>query len=101
MCLDITQVPASTIGSVAAWPIIAALTLFVQKWILPWLQCRKLRCILGEDALLGSDFRVVTTNFVPGFMYADGTLAFSATDANGNPIRPVYVKRHARRTSDG
>ncbi|MFC1717270.1 hypothetical protein ACFL6S_26655 [Candidatus Poribacteria bacterium] len=61
-----------------------------------------MRCILGEDALLGADnFHAVTTDFFPGFLFANGNLTDKLTDTNGDPIVPVYIKRLPRITSDG
>lgn len=82
MCVDLSQVPTSTIGSIIAWPIIAVLGFLVQKRILPYLQCRKFRCIFGEDALLGSEFYAIHTKF---------TLV-PLQDQNGNRVTLPYTK---------
>ena len=98
MCVDLGQI----LYGVGCTLFGALLIGLYHRLIPPRLQYRKMRCILGEDALLGADnFHAVTTDFFPGFRFADKTLDLTARDANGNPIAPVYIKRLPRMTSDG
>lgn len=88
MCVDLGQIPVSTIGSIAAWPIVSALTFLVQK-IPARLQHYRFKAIFGEDALRASSFYVVYTDFTVNIV-----------DQNGNPVRHIYIKSGTSGTPD-
>lgn len=62
-------------------------------WVLRGLQAKgvlrreqnRFKCIFGDDALLGSDFHVVHTNFT-----------ISIVDQNGKPVKHIYKKLGTR-----